>query len=200
MDQWTGGFAAIQYLNLILSQADKVTWATTGQYTNQMFNDRTKGESYGLRALFMYYLLQAHAGVATDGRLMGVPILTKPLDGSSNFNLPRNTFNECIQQAYKDLDSAQSYLPLDFEDVTANNQIPTKYASVTTMSDYNRVFGAYNRQRMTTRIVNGIRAKISLLAASPAFNKTVAWTKAADDAALDLDLIGGVSGRFGQQW
>lgn len=193
LDQWTGGLAAVQYLNLILLQTDKVTWATTGQYTNQMFNDRTKGESYGLRALFMYYLLQAHAGISSDGRLMGVPILTQPLDGSSNFNLPRNTFNECILQAYKDLDSAQGYLPLDFEDVTATNQIPTKYASITTISDYNRVFGAYNRQRMTSRIVNGIRAKISLLAASPAYNKTVAWTKAADDAAVDLDLIGGVS-------
>ncbi|WP_448633277.1 hypothetical protein [Pedobacter panaciterrae] len=62
MEQWTSSFAAIQYLNLILSETDKVTWATTGQYTKEMFNDRTKGEAYGLRALFMYNLLQAHTG------------------------------------------------------------------------------------------------------------------------------------------
>jgi hypothetical protein len=164
-----------------------------------MFNDRTKGEAHGLRALFMYYLLQAHGGWSADGRLLGVPILTTPQDGVSDFKLPRNTFDSCVQQIYKDLDSAVNYLPTDFEDISSVSQIPAKYAGKTTVSDYNRVFGAYNRQRMTARIVKGIRAKISLLAASPAFNKgtTVTWTKAADDAAAVLDLIGGVSGMAG---
>src|ERR1019366_5356590 len=196
MDQWTGGFAAIQYLNLILVETDKVTWATTGQYTKEMFNDRTKGEAHGLRALFMYYLLQAHGGWSADGRLLGVPILTTPQDGVSDFKLPRNTFDSCVQQIYKDLDSAVNYLPTDFEDISSTSQIPAKYTGKTTVSDYNRVFGAYNRQRMTTRIVKGLRAKVSLLAASPAFNKgtTVTWAKAADDAAAVLDLIGGISG------
>lgn len=196
MDEWTSGFDAIQYLNLLLAEADKVKWATTGQYTNQMFNDRMKGESYGLRALFMYYLLQTHGGWSADGKLLGVPILTTPQDGGSNFKLPRNTFEECTQQIYKDLDSAAYYLPTDFEDISSTSQIPAKYAGKTTVSDYNRVFGAYNRQRMTNRIAKGFRAKVSLLAASPAFNKgtTVTWAKAADDAAAVLDLIGGVSG------
>lgn len=199
MDEWTGGFAAIQYLNLILAETDKVTWATTGQYTKEMFNDRTKGEAHGLRALFMYYLLQAHGGWSADGKLLGVPILTTPQDGGSDFKLPRNTFDSCVQQIYKDLDSAVYYLPTDFVDISSGSQIPVKYAGKTTVSDYNRVFGAYNRQRMTARIVMGIRAKVSLLAASPAFNKgtTVTWAKAADDAASVLDLIGGVSGMAG---
>jgi len=79
MEEWSSGFAAIQYLNRILKETDKVDWATTGEYTKEMFNDRTKGEAYGLRALFMYYLLQAHGGWTSDGRLLGVPILTEPL-------------------------------------------------------------------------------------------------------------------------
>lgn len=195
-DRWTGAFAAIQYLNTILAESDSVTWATTGEYTKEMFNDRMKGESYGLRALFMYYLLQAHGGWATDNTLLGVPILTAPQDSESDFHVPRNTFEECVQQIYKDLDLAESYLPLDFEDIASTNDIPAKYAGKTTVSEYNRVFGAYNRQRMTARIVKGIRAKASLLAASPAFSQgtTVTWAKAADDAAAVLDLIGGVSG------
>jgi len=193
MEQWTGSFAAIQYLNQILEQTDKVTWATTGQYTDAMFNDRSKGEAYGLRGLFMFYLLQAHGGWSSDGKLLGVPILTSSQNAQSNFKLPRNTFEECVQQIYKDLDSAANYLPLDFENVSA---VPSKYAGKTTVADYNRVFGAYNRQRMTARIVNGIRAKVSLLAASPAYNKgtTVVWSKAADDAATVLDLNGGLAG------
>ncbi len=73
---------------------------------------------------------------------------------------------------------------------------PAKYAGKTTVADYNRVFGAYNTQRLTARIVKGIRAKMSLLAASPAFSQgtTVTWEKAADDAAAVLDLIGGIAG------
>jgi hypothetical protein len=196
MDQYTGCFAAIQYLNSILAEADKVNWATSGEYTKEMFNDKVKGEAYGLRALFMYYLLQAHGGWSTDGRLLGVPILTEPLNSSSNFKLPRNTFEECVQQIYKDLDLAESYLPLDYVNITSTSSIPAKYAGKTTLSDYNRVFGAINAQRLTARIVKGIRAKISLLAASPAFSQgtTVTWAKAADDAAAVLDGIGGIPG------
>ncbi|HNW49570.1 MAG TPA: RagB/SusD family nutrient uptake outer membrane protein [Prolixibacteraceae bacterium] len=197
-DQWTGCFAAIQYLNLILKEADKVDWALTGEYTKEMFNDRMKGEAYGLRAFFMYYLLQAHGGWTSDGKLLGVPIYTEPLSGNSDFTQPRNTFEECVQQIYKDLDLAESYLPLDYEDVTDSSavQIPAKYVGKTNKSDYSRVFGANNRQRMSARIVKGIRAKVSLFAASPAFSEgtTVTWEKAADDAATVLDLIGGVSG------
>ncbi|WP_431209957.1 RagB/SusD family nutrient uptake outer membrane protein [Puia sp. P3] len=196
VDQYTGGFAAIQYLNILLAQANKVVWATTGQYTNEMFRDRMMGEAYGLRGLFMYYLLQAHGGWSPDGKLLGVPILTVAQDGSSDFKIPRNSFADCIKQIYHDLDSAALLLPLDFENIAQPTDIPAKYANKTTVADYNRVFGAYDRQRVTARIVKGIRAKVSLLAASPAFGQGsgVTWDKAADDAASVLDLIGGVSG------
>ncbi|OQP56762.1 RagB/SusD family nutrient uptake outer membrane protein [Niastella populi] len=196
MDQYTGAFAAIQYLNIILAEADKVNWATSGQFTKEMFNDRVKGEAHGLRALFMYLLLQAHGGWSADNRLLGVPIITEPLDSKSNFKLPRNTFEECVQQIYTDLGMAESYLPLDYENIASAASIPAKYAGKTTLADYNRVFGAYNAQRMTARIARGIRAKVSLLAASAAFNQatTVTWAKAAGDAAAVLDLIGGIAG------
>jgi hypothetical protein len=198
VDRWTTAFAAIQYLNIILAETDKVEWAVTGEYTKEMFNDRTKGEAYGLRAIFYYYLLQAHGGLTADGKLMGVPILTEPLGPESNFNTPRNTFVECIQQINKDLDLAESFLPLDYEDVsdTSDIKILPKYVGKTNVSDYNRVFGAYNRQRLTSRIVKGVRAQVALLAASPAFSQesSVTWETAANAAAECLDLIGGVSG------
>ena len=160
------------YLNIILAETDKVNWASTGEYTKEMFNDRTKGEAYGLRAIFYYYLLQAHGGLSSDGQLLGVPILTQPLDGNSDFTTPRNTFKECIDQINKDLDLAESFLPLDFENVsdTSSVKIPAKSAGKTSASDYNRVFGAYNRQRLTARIVKAVRAQVALLAASPAYS------------------------------
>ena len=195
-EKWKESYAAIQYLNTMLAEADKVNWATTGKYTKEMFNDRIKGETYGLRALFMYYLLQAHGGWSTDGKLLGVPILTTPQNAQSDFKVSRNTFEECVQQIYKDLDLAESYLPLDFENINNAAQIPAKYAGKTIVSDYNRVFGDYNRERLTARIVKGIRAQVSLLAASPAYSQgtSIKWDKAADDAAAVLDLIGGING------
>src|SRR5690606_40771699 len=60
-DQWRNARAAIQYINIFLAEADKVTWSTDEQIS-QMFNDRLKGEAYGLRALYMYYLLRTSSG------------------------------------------------------------------------------------------------------------------------------------------
>lgn len=206
VDKWSSCFAAIQYLNIILAETDKVNWASTGEYTKEMFNDRTKGEAYGLRAIFYYYLLQAHGGLSSDGQLLGVPILTEPLDEKSNFTTPRSTFKECVDQINKDLDLAESFLPLDFEDVTDTSdvKIPAKYVGKTSASDYNRVFGAYNRQRLTSRIVKAVRAQVALLAASPAYSQSssATWEQAADAAGEVLDLIGGVSGiaKTGALW
>jgi starch-binding outer membrane protein, SusD/RagB family len=194
MEVWTY-YSAIQYLNILLEASDSVKWALTGEYTKEMFNDRMKGEAYGLRALFMYYLLQAHGGWSTDGQLLGVPILTS--SSQTTKNTPRSTFEACIQQIYSDLTAAENNLPLDFEDITATSQIPTKYQNLTNISDYNRVFGAYNRQRISARIVEGIRTQVSLLAASPAFqdaSNTTTWADAANNAAIVLDRINGISG------
>ncbi|MBN1116438.1 MAG: RagB/SusD family nutrient uptake outer membrane protein [Bacteroidales bacterium] len=204
VDQWTGAYASIQYLNTILAETDKVNWATTGDNVNEMFNDRAKGEAYGLRAIFMYYLLQAHAGYGSGGELLGVPIITEPLTSESDFSIPRNTFEECIQQIYSDIALAESYLPLDFEDVADSMLIPEKYRSITTLSDYNRVFGEFNRQRLTRRIIKGYKAMASLLAASPAYSEgsTVTWADAANHAGEVLDLIGGINGlaQRGNTW
>ena len=46
----------------------------------------------------MYYLLRAHAGFTEDGKLLGVPIITNFLSVNSDFNLPRNTFQECVDK------------------------------------------------------------------------------------------------------
>lgn len=66
MDQWGSCKAAIQYINLFLSQVDNVSWADD-ELVNEMFRDRLKGEAYGLRAMFTFYLLQAHGGWTEDG-------------------------------------------------------------------------------------------------------------------------------------
>jgi len=162
-----------------------------------MYNDRLKGEAYGLRMVQMYYLLLAHGGWTDGGELMGVPNLTVSESTSSDFNLPRNTFQECIDQILSDAEKAIELLPLDYGDISSS-EIPSKYVSlgVTNASDYNRVNGNHIKGRITKRIVEAIRAQATLLAASPAYNSgtTVSWEDAANYSAVVLDRIGGTSG------
>lgn len=189
LDQWTNSKAAIQYLNIFLEEADKVKWALDAN-VSLMFRQRLKGEAYGLRALYMYYLLQAHSGVTDSNELLGVPIVLDSQGADSNFNIPRNTFNQCMAQIYLDLAKAKELLPLDFEMAST---LPPGYNN---LNDYNRVFGDYARQRMSGRIVMFVKAQAALLAASPAFNggNTANWGAAADYAGELIALNGGVAG------
>jgi starch-binding outer membrane protein, SusD/RagB family len=195
VEQWTNAYTAIMYVNLFLQETDSVNWSPTNGDVRVMFNDRLKGEAYALRALFMLHLLQAHAGYDAGGQLLGVPILNEVLETTSNFQTPRSTFDQCMTQVYSDLTEAEKYLPLDFKDINAA-QLPPKYSSMA-VADYNRVFGNFNRQRASARIVKAIRAKAALLAASPAFNAAGAvskWEAAANYAAEVLNLNGGLAG------
>ncbi|MBV4358757.1 RagB/SusD family nutrient uptake outer membrane protein [Pinibacter aurantiacus] len=194
---WQSAYGAIQYLNLFLENVDKVKWADDVQAA-KLFNMRMRGEAYGLRALFTYFLLRNHSGVGSDGRLLGVPIITNYLTVNSNFNLPRANFDECVKQIYKDLDSAEANLPLEYNSVTALGQIPPQFASTAkTVEVYNRVMGDYSRQLFNALIAKSFRARTALLAASPAFqngSNTGTWTNAADYAATIIDYKGGIGG------
>jgi len=190
VDQWANSRSAIQYLNQFFAVTDSVTWAVDPKIS-RLFNDRMKGEAYGLRALFMFHLLQNHAGKGPNGELLGVPILTEQETVTDDFNKPRATFDACMQQLYSDLNKAEELLPLDYSDATP---VPAKYAGVNA-DDYHRVFGASFIGRMTARIAKGIRAKAALLAASPAFNPGSAtkWETAANYAAEVINLGGGLA-------
>ena len=189
MDQWGSCKAAIHYINLFLTQVDQVSWVKD-PVVNKMFCDRLKGEAYGLRAMFNFYMLQAHAGYTEDGRLMGVPIVEEVEDETSNFNYPRNTFDECIQAIYDDVQRAEELLPLDYENISSDAEVPEVYRSE----------GANFRSRMSGRIALAFRAKAALLAASPAFaeGSKGTWAEAADYNGEILDLIGGVAGLAAQ--
>ncbi len=197
VSQWTNRRAVIQYLNIFLENVDLVNWAKD-PVAKQMYCDSRKGEAYALRALHMYYLLMNHGGWTADGKLMGVPNLTSSENPDDDFNKPRATFQECLDQIYSDLDEAAKYLPLDYQDLTNDADVPAKYKELgaQTAGDYNRVFGVLMSGRISGRIAEAIRSQVSLLAASPAFAEgtNVDYAKAADDAAKVLDRIGGVAG------
>ena len=197
MSRWDNCKDGIQYINLFLSKVDNVKWAPSSASKQQMFIDRLKGEAFGLRALLYMYLLQAHGGYADDGKLYGVPLLTTPEDGSSDYNQPRATFADCVQQCFEDCDSAMALLPLDYADIDGNEQIPAKYLALgANYSNYNLVFGNKARNLLSGRIAEAIKAQIALLAASPAFREQSGVTSAVAATLCGnvLKRIGGVAG------
>lgn len=192
MDRWQYLRASWQYLNQFIFLADGVNWAAD-PLVAEMFRDRMKGDAFGMRALYMYHLLLNHAGWAEDGQLLGIPIVKEPEDLNSEFNLPRNTFQECIDQLYADVDSALMLLPEDYGEITDNNQVPAKYrAKGVNVGQYTRVFGDNAKNRMSARIAKAVRAQAALLAASPAYSDgtDVSWEEAANLMAEVLSGLG----------
>ena len=199
MSQWNNCKDGIQYVNSFFQIVEKSSWAPSAESKQLMFIDRLKGEAYGLRAIFYYYLLQAHGGYANDGKLYGVPLLTKLEDGSSDFNQPRATFAECVKQCFADCDSAMALLPLDYKDIQIGEEsvIPEKYIKKgANLSGYNLVFGDKARGLISGRIAEAVKAQIALLAASPAFRDQSGVTSevAAKLCANVLKRIGGMEG------
>ncbi len=197
VSQWNACKDGIQYINLFLSKVDRVSFAPSADSKQQMFIDRLKGEAYGLRAILYYHLLQAHGGYADDGVLYGVPLLTEPEDGSSDFNQPRATFADCVKQCFDDCDQAMALLPADYVNISSNEDIPEKYLVLgANYSNYNLVFGSRSTGLVSGKVAEAVKAQVALLAASPAFREQSGVSS--EDAALlcanVLKRIGGMDG------
>lgn len=193
---WNTGYGSLLYLNLFLANSEKVHWANDPEVA-KLFNMRLRGEAFGLRALYLYYLVRNHAGIASNGELLGVPLITEYQTANSEFNLPRASFKDCIQQILTDLDSAEYYLPMEYNDVSNESQIPEKFRSVTTnVGTYSRVMGTHSRQLFNALIAKSMRARTTLLAASPAFqhaSNNYSWENAANAAAEIINYKGGAN-------
>lgn len=190
--QWQSSRHVIMYLNNFLSYAQNVNWSDD-ERINQAFKLRLSGEAYGLRALFMYNLLRAHGGWGDDGVLYGVPIVTEPEGASTDFNVPRNTFKDCMDSLMADVNRAIELLPEDYKDASMETDIPAQYRAIgiTNPVEYNRICGVHFGGRMSARIAEAIRAMATLMAASPAFSEGsgYTWEQAADYAAVVIDHI-----------
>ena len=194
VNQWETRYHAIQYCNLFLEHVDEVEWSYSSESLNQMFKDLYRGNAYALRGLHMFYLLRAHCGMV-NGELMCVPIHLSSEDVSTDFNQPRNTFKECIDQIMSDFDEALKYLPAEYGDVSAS-AVPAKYAQIgADDAEYNRAFGNNQRGKIDANIISAFKAQVAIFAASPAYASAGAMTyeQAARYAADCLKIRGGIS-------
>ncbi|MBC6994257.1 RagB/SusD family nutrient uptake outer membrane protein [Neolewinella lacunae] len=118
--KWDYAYKNIQYVNRFLEIADEVRWSTQDPSLDQLFRQRLVGEAHGLRAYYQMLLLQHHAGVTTDGQLLGFPIVLEPLTIDDNLFLPRNTYQECLAQIMSDCDVAIQNIAASYANADPN--------------------------------------------------------------------------------
>ncbi len=168
--QWKNRLNAIQYVNIMVANADKVAWSTD-EGLQRLFTDLFKGDAYGMRALQLFYLLRAHAGMV-DGvsEMMGVPILREFQEADADFNQPRATFRACIDSIMVDIDRALELLPYEYNDISDDNAVPAKYRSLgISAGKYTRAFGYHQKGKINGMILRALRVQVALFAASPAY-------------------------------
>lgn len=202
VSQWNDRYHAIMYCNLFLSYCDNVTWDYSSEALNEMHKDLYKGNAYALRGLHFFHLLRAHCG-KVDGVLTGVPIHLNFEDGTSDFNVPRNTFKECIDQIMSDFDHAIECLPADYGDINSDNDVPAKYKAMGANAlAYNRAFGTLQKGKIDCQMIQAFKAQVALFAASPAYASAEAmtWEQAAQMAVQSLNNVGGLSGMDPEGW
>src|SRR5690606_22523389 len=154
---WNSSYAAIFFINYLLSIVNYVVWSSQDPASNALFIQKNSGEAYARSGYFYLKLLTKHGGKSVNGKLRRVPWLTTPVKVTDNYKLPRASFREVMDQVYADFDKAMELLPATWNDNYQDD-------------NYIRVFGSQNRGRIQGKIVAVLKAKAALLDASPAFN------------------------------
>ena len=142
-------FWANRFLEIV--NAGEIVWSLD-DVTNQLFNDRLKGEALALRALHHFYVLQAHAGKNASGELLGIPYFNEFVESDGNFNVPRLSFQATVQAIMKDFDDALVLLPTDYSN---SGTIDDKYDGID-VNAYRRVNGGQYNLRISGRIVRAL--------------------------------------------
>jgi hypothetical protein len=98
-DIWQRAYAGIRVTNTMISKMDSIPW-TAAQSPSKIM-----GEMRFIRAFLYFELIK---------RFGGVPIIDKAYSIFDNVDLPRNTYNECVNFIINDLTIAQGLLPTDY--------------------------------------------------------------------------------------
>jgi hypothetical protein len=184
---WNQAYSRLFYLNHFLRIVDKVTYSwddrtAPSELRNNMFIQRFTGEASALRAWYNFELLKRHGGIASDGIARGFVILKDIVTRESDWNLPRDTYDECVKFILADLDTAIKVLP----DVYVNRG---------TDLNYNAVFGAQNKNRVTALFAKALKSRVLLhVASQPFITAADKWEKAAAAAVTLINTNGGVAG------
>lgn len=158
-DVWDRAYAGIRVANVVLTRMKAAEPNTI--VPNQV---RVSGEMHFVRGFLYFELIK---------RFGGVPIFDKPATIFENIDIPRNTYQECLDFILADLQHAETALP----------------------PDYN----ASNYGRATKGAVAALRARVLLYAASPLNNPSndlSRWAAAATAAEAVMGMGYSLQGTY----
>lgn len=198
---WANDYQAIGSVNRFLKDNRGFnTRFKTNVRQDSLTRHRLQGEAYALRAWFHWDLVQKFGGKGLNGELLGVPLMTEPVDDAYNttMNWARNTYSECIAQIQADCDSAYRYLPIAHRDFLMEQSTDKGCAG-------SMFWGCMDG--ITTR---AILAQMYLTYASPLFNpdndlsrweKAATYAKEVIDFKLNVDNVkNGFDAQKGVEW
>lgn len=184
---WDRNYKQIQLANTFLKDRKGFnTRFIIVPHLDSLVRFRLQGEAFALRAWFEWDLLQKFGGKGLDGKLLGVPIVTEPIDISKSIDLARDTYDDCVKQILADCDSAFKYIPIAHRDFLVKNYASD--AAYAGSAYWARIDG------ITTR---AIKATVYLTWASPRFNPAndiSRWDSAAVYAKKVMDFKQTVDG------
>lgn len=178
LGSWGRCYKNIRYLNLFIENAKDLVYKVSDQYKDSVLNVHRMGEAYYLRAWYQWILLRDYGGYAQgESVALGFPLVTHVLEQGEELDLPRNTYEECVQQIANDCDSAIKVLPLDY------------------LHGGDEYTGLVNRGRGSGLAAMALKARAYLYAASPAFSAPdqSKWQRAAEAAADAIEAGGGLT-------
>ncbi|TLX75798.1 RagB/SusD family nutrient uptake outer membrane protein [Labilibacter sediminis] len=171
IDSWSDSFQQIRNINLFIEKGLDVVYVDHNAELDSMRKVRLKGEAYFLRAWYQWQLLQNHAGPDENGNILGFPILTKVYTQDDEVNIPRASYEACLQQILDDCDTSSMYLPFKYE------------------SGAHIEINENNVGRATKTAAMALKSRASLYAASPLFNPVLDSEKWKIAASLSKDII-----------
>ncbi len=149
LDHWSNYYTTITNCNIFFQKMAEAT-------INDELKERLSGEVAFLRAWTYFKLISFYGGV---------PLITEVFELNDDFNVKRNTYQECLDFIISELDKAAGQLPLSY---TGTNQ-----------------------GRITKGAAMALKSRVLLYAASPLNNPgndKSAWEKAANAAKEVIDL------------
>jgi hypothetical protein len=157
-NRYSDMYNGIRKTNLLLKNLPTAEIVPQNGLTQAADRERMRGEAYFLRALFYFELFKRYGPI---------PLTTKVFDRLENFNLPKNTYQECLNQIVLDCDSAIARLP-----------------------EWTQSWSTLQRGRATQTAALALKSRLLLYDASPLSNPTgdlTRWQRAADAAKSLID-------------
>lgn len=193
---WSPAYQNIYYLNYFLNINDKVKWAwddrdSPAAERSAAFRKRYKGEALALRAWYNFELLKRHGGIAIDGKPTGFIIMKSIIEPGADFNIARNSYDDCVKFILADIDTAITLLPDEYSD-NGNDIV------------HNLVLGSQNKNRINGKFARALKSRVTLYVASQPFNNNSDYWKdaaiSAEDLLKDIDGVAGISPSGSRFW